>query len=137
MNRNKRKIHKKTNPTIWTSGRVARGLASEFIFILRQLLDVDKGSVNWARVVHQVLTKVLLELPSLVSGQATLHQAMLCLGAVTVLGGHRENLHVGGKVLVCEPDDIREAVVVDLPEGADYAEVVFESEPGTSKFSSQ
>lgn len=102
-NRNKKKMHRKANPTIWTSGKVAQSLASEYIYVLRQLLDPARSSSNWTACVTMILNKSLLELPSLLNGPNAQDRIRRALAALCVLGGYTETIRIGGRVQVNEP----------------------------------
>lgn len=142
-NRNKKKMHRKANPTIWTSGKVAQSLASEYIYVLRQLLDPNKSSSNWTACVTMILNKSLLELPSLLSGPNAQDRIRRSLAALCVLGGYTETIRIGGRVQVNEPgmqlqlfrcNNIfsglsKEATIVDLVTGGSIAEIIFDNDP--------
>lgn len=127
-NRNKR-IQRKSSPVVWTTGQVAHGLASEYIYILRQLLDPRSASPVWSEGVKNILTKSLLELPSVLSGSASQEQARAPLAALCVLGGFSETIRVGGTVVLTEAGDTKKrAIVIDLDPHLEQAEVILETD---------
>lgn len=102
-NRNKKKLQRKSNPVIWTSGRVAQSLASEYIYVLRQLLDPKRSSSSWTECVKTILYRALAELPSLLSsGNVSQEQTRKPLAALSVLGGYTETIRIGGKAIISE-----------------------------------
>lgn len=112
-NRNLKKLQKKSNPTIWVNGEVAQALASEYVYILRMLLD-SKKNPSWNEEIRRAIHKSL-DIGLLLSGKASREQIYTALGALAVLGGYSESIRIGGKVEVVETPDIKKkATVVDI-----------------------
>eukprot|EP01114_Cavostelium_apophysatum_P001689 TRINITY_DN1146_c0_g1_i2.p1 TRINITY_DN1146_c0_g1~~TRINITY_DN1146_c0_g1_i2.p1 ORF type:complete len:4271 (-),score=1642.72 TRINITY_DN1146_c0_g1_i2:54-12866(-) len=125
LNRNTRKIQRRSNPTFWESGHVVQGLASEYVCILRLLLD-PKKSPAWSEDIRRSICRYL-DLPTVLTGKATREQTCRALGSLCVLGGFTESLRVGGKVSVSEAENItKKGTVVEISGGA--VEVIFDTD---------
>jgi len=124
----------------WTSGHVAESIASEFVALLRFMLDPTRSSIRWFEAVKDNLKKQLFNVSSLVqmlfSTDTTKwsslegNHASRCLAALNVLS-FTEAIRVGGKVdtsSTSSDERPRGTVVEYNPAISHKAEVVFDSE---------
>lgn len=123
-NRNNTLAFKKRNPSFWYDGQVAFSLASEYIYLLRLLLDPNQSTSTWTECVRHCLTN------SFISGTSSFFSLSIdssivvdVIGSLAILGGFTEILRVGGKVKVTDNDN-KTGIVISL--NLDSAEIVYD-----------
>ncbi len=126
-NRNLKKLQKKLNPTSWVSGQVASSLASEYVCLMRQLMDPSKSSIKWSEAVLTAINKSILDIASILT-ENTHEKARKALSSLAILGGFTEPLRIGGKIQFVELDgETKTGIVVDVNSAAAYLDLVPDS----------
>eukprot|EP01116_Phalansterium_solitarium_P025544 TRINITY_DN981_c0_g3_i2.p1 TRINITY_DN981_c0_g3~~TRINITY_DN981_c0_g3_i2.p1 ORF type:complete len:4579 (-),score=1632.50 TRINITY_DN981_c0_g3_i2:159-12473(-) len=128
--RNTVKAQRKANPMPWLSGQVAQSLASEYLCLLRLLLDPAKGN-QWATDINRALRTAVTSIPAVVSNAPLAEQGRRALGALCVLGGFTETVRVGGIVVELAEGGAapRRGTVIELFNADECADVIFDVDP--------
>ena len=129
--RNNAKVTQRRHTAYWINGSVALSLASEYIYLLRLLLDAKKSNPQWKLPIQNALLSNIHDISNLQTQLSQnsplptdkIHQI---LGTLAVLGGFTEILRLDGKVRIEEFGETKEGIIVDINHPLNNISVIFD-----------